>query len=99
MTTTTHYLKQLTKDKSDFVDNLVTKGIDASKSETFTTLIPKILDIKTGGIELEELMRISDLVYMFSLAPLRHYSEKDYTPIEVAKTQRLLDILGGNING
>lgn len=43
------YITQLNTDKETLVDNLVTKGVEASDSETFTTLAPKVLDIQTGG--------------------------------------------------
>ena len=49
MATTTDYLTQLQKDKSTLVTNLVAKGVDATNDETFTSLVPKVADISTGG--------------------------------------------------
>lgn len=51
MATTSDYLKQLQADKQVLVDNLVAKGVAATSDETFTTLVPKVNDIQTGGGE------------------------------------------------
>lgn len=51
MATTAQYLEQLQADKQTLVDNLVAKGIDASDDETFTSLVPKVADIQSGGGE------------------------------------------------
>lgn len=43
------YLNSLISDRDTLVDNLKAKGVStASKSETFTTLVAKVLDISTG---------------------------------------------------
>ena len=55
MIKTTDYLDQLKKDKQTLVNNLVAKGITATNDETFTSLVPKINDIETGGGD-EELL-------------------------------------------
>lgn len=48
--TTANYLEQLQQDKQDLVDNLETQGITGlTGDETFTELVPKVLDIQTGG--------------------------------------------------
>ena len=49
MATTTDYLTQLQTDKTTLVTNLVAKGVDATNDETFTSLVPKVADISTGG--------------------------------------------------
>lgn len=49
MATIAEQLTQLSSDKNSLVTNLVTKGVSAETSETFTTLVPKVLDI-SGGI-------------------------------------------------
>ena len=46
MATTAEYLTQLKKDKKNLVNNLVAKGVSASDSETFTSLVPKVNDVK-----------------------------------------------------
>ena len=46
MHTVDEYLDQLATDKETLVDNLETKGVTASDEETFTTLVPKVLDIE-----------------------------------------------------
>lgn len=48
MPTTEDYLRQLRVDKHTLVENLNTKGVPASDSETFTTLTPKVNDIVVG---------------------------------------------------
>lgn len=49
MATIAEQLTQLTSDRNSLVENLVTKGVTATTEETFTTLVPKVLDI-SGGI-------------------------------------------------
>ena len=51
MATTADYLNQLRTDKQALVDNLNTQGVPASSNETFTTLVPKVLDIVGGGTD------------------------------------------------
>ena len=48
--TTSDYLEQLEQDREDFVDNLETKGITGlSGDETFTQLVPQVLNIPSGS--------------------------------------------------
>jgi len=50
MPTTSDYLTQLQQDREDLIDNLETQGIDdLTGDETFTELVPRVLDIETGG--------------------------------------------------
>lgn len=49
MATTQDYLTQLQTDKQNLVNNLVEKGVEATNDETFTSLVPKVLDISGGG--------------------------------------------------
>lgn len=52
--TTSDYLNQLRTDKQDLVDNLTEQGIEGlTGDETFTELVPKVLDIQTGGGDLD----------------------------------------------
>lgn len=60
MATTSDYLTQLQNDKATLVDNLTTKGVTASDDETFTELVPKVLDISSGGDVV-----ITDASYLF----------------------------------
>lgn len=53
MATTADYLSQLQTDKQALVDNLVEKGVEATNNETFTSLVPKVLNIQSGDAELE----------------------------------------------
>ena len=49
MATIVKQLQQLVRDKADMKNNLETKGITGlSNADTFTTMIPKILDIQGG---------------------------------------------------
>lgn len=45
MFTIQDYIDSLNRDKESLVANLTTKGVTASDTETFTTLVPKVLDI------------------------------------------------------
>ena len=60
MLSTDLYLEQLQTDKQNLVDNLVTKGVSATSDETFTSLVPKVLDIESGSD-----VEITDASYLF----------------------------------
>ena len=60
MSTTSEYLTKLQTDKATLVDNLVTKGVNATNDETFTSLVPKVLDIQSGSTA-----KITDCGYLF----------------------------------
>ena len=60
MATTSDYLNQLQTDKQTLVDNLVTKGVNATSDETFTSLVPKVLDIPSNSN-----IKITDASYLF----------------------------------
>ena len=45
------YLEELQIQKEKLVDNLKIKGVDAEYSETFNSLVPKILDISGDGFK------------------------------------------------
>ncbi len=49
MATISQQLTELINQKNALADNLVTKGVEASQSETFNTLVPKVLDISSGS--------------------------------------------------
>ena len=49
MATIQEQINQLKIDKQTLVDNLVEKGVEATSEETFTTLVPKVKDIQSGG--------------------------------------------------
>jgi hypothetical protein len=49
MSTISEYLNELITQRDKLADNLNTKGVAAEKTETFNTLVPKVLDIKSGG--------------------------------------------------
>lgn len=42
------YITSLNTDKEHLIENLNTKGVEASGTETFTSLVPKVLLIQTG---------------------------------------------------
>lgn len=58
MATIEQQLNQLTNDKKTLVANLVIQGVEATEDETFTSLVPKVLDIETGGVEVEKGLKI-----------------------------------------
>ena len=43
------YLSQLDKLRQQLADNLVNKGVSASRSESLTVLVPKVLNVKQDG--------------------------------------------------
>ena len=49
MATTAEYLNKLVEQKNTLADNLVTKGVTATHDETLDTLVPKVLEISSGG--------------------------------------------------
>ena len=49
MATIAQQLTELVNQKNALATNLTTKGVTASSSETLNTLVPKVLDIQTGG--------------------------------------------------
>lgn len=49
MATTADYIKQLKIDKQTLVNNLIAKGVEAEDSETFTSLVSKVLEIPSGS--------------------------------------------------
>lgn len=49
MPTIEEQLKELVKQKNALVDNLNNKGVSATTDEKLNTLVPKVLDITTGG--------------------------------------------------
>ena len=51
MPSTTDYINQLKTDKQNLVNNLVSKGVEANNEETFTSLVPKVLEVKGAGEE------------------------------------------------
>ena len=64
MATTAEYLNKLVTQKNTLADNLVTKGVTATHDETLETLVPKVLDISSGGGETTGY--ISDGLILFS---------------------------------
>ena len=56
MATTADYLNQLKNDKQILVNNLIEKGVDATNEETFTELVPKVLDISSSSTEYNALL-------------------------------------------
>lgn len=54
MPTTIDYINQLKVDKQTLVYSLIQKGIEANEEETFTDLVPKVLDIQISNEELEK---------------------------------------------
>lgn len=49
MATIEQQLTELVNQKNALATNLNTKGVTASTDETLNTLVPKVLDIETGG--------------------------------------------------
>ena len=82
------YLTALDRDRDALAVNLTTKGVPASSSETFTTLVPKVLDIPSGGgsgIEWNSSFTINNSTYLEM--GLKEITIKDIEIINSAKTQ------------
>ena len=82
---TQDYLDQLIEDKHTLVTNINTKGVEASDTETFTELVPKILEI-AGGLTTEQYMRVEDLLNYNC-----NTNEDDYSQSEVDKVDALIE--------
>ena len=67
MATITDYLTQLQADKQALVDNLNTMEVEVSDDETFTTLVPKVLDIETG-VPIEDYFIMDPLTQIYGNA-------------------------------
>ena len=62
MPSTSDYINQLKKDKENLVSNLVSKGVEANEEETFTSLVPKVLDVKTSEDLTDELTEQTNII-------------------------------------
>lgn len=60
------YITSLNTDKEHLVENLNTKGVEASGTETFTSLVPKVLNISGGDVN-RTAYKVSSLDEMNSL--------------------------------
>lgn len=79
MPTIDDYINQLNSDKEDLVDNLQTKGIRGiSDSNTFTELVPKVLDIPKGDFEWNSLGLNTPKFIIDEQEPIFDYSENIY---------------------
>lgn len=60
MLTISQQLTELVNQKNALANNLVIKGVKASTDETLNTLVPKVLDIQTGGSGENKLAQLVD---------------------------------------
>lgn len=51
MSTIMDYVNELERQKNVLADILAEKGLQATRDETFNTLIPKVRDVSGGGCE------------------------------------------------
>ena len=83
------YLTALDRDRDALAANLTTKGVPASSSETFTTLVPKVLDIPSGGggggIEWDTSVTLNNSTYLER--GLKEITIKDITITNETNTQ------------
>lgn len=64
MATIEQLLSQLESDKDTLVTNLNSKGVTANNAETFTTLVPKVLNITSEGIVPDKTIQSGDYEYI-----------------------------------
>lgn len=71
MATIEQLLSQLENDKNTLVNNLNTKGVTATDEETFTSLVPKVLNITSEGITPDKTIQNGDYEYIetFEISP------------------------------
>ena len=104
MATTTEYLEQLQKDRDDLADTLVANGVSAFKTETFTSLIPKINKVKSKLQEktaspAEKGAEVLpdegyDAMSKVNISPITASMIRGLTPNNVKKNVEILDIVG-----
>ena len=68
--TQSDYTRTLVRKRNDLADNIETKGVEADQTEKLNTLVPKVLDIQTGGAPLEiEFIELVQFVNEVHFAP------------------------------
>lgn len=88
--TTSDYLEQLQQDKEDLVDNLTTKGITGlTGNETFTELVPEVLNIQSGGIpSITSLSQINSYIQSM-LSDFTSYKNNEFNNRDVYTTNSI----------
>ena len=68
--TQSDYTRTLVRKRNDLADNIETMGVEADQTEKLNTLVPKVLDIETGGNEPVFVYAIGDLCneYIYGIA-------------------------------
>lgn len=67
--TQSDYTSALVRKRNDLADNIEVKGVEASQEEKLNTLVPKVLEISTGGRGGAPL--ISDVKFVVPLADIQ----------------------------
>lgn len=91
MATTSEYLTQLQTDKQTLVTKLNEKGIEASDDETFTTLCPKVGDIKQSESQSKVLIN-KDPGNLVTIGPFVNYI-KGFSNIQISENVTNLSAL------
>lgn len=77
--TTADYLAQLQQDRKDLVVNLETKGITLTGNETFTELVPEVLNIPSGSAyDWSEIGYSGDPIYLSEIYDNAHIILKNW---------------------
>lgn len=87
MATTIDYINSLKQDKTNLVNNLVEKGVEATEDETFTELVPKVLNIESGGGDLSEYFGDTiNATGTSDIAGFAHLIKKIPSPVKITGT-------------
>lgn len=93
MPTTSDYLTQLQQDRDDLVDNLETKGITGlTGDETFTELVPEVLNIPSGGGDISEYINLN--ITTNSTGPTSSFTTKNILKLKNLKISNNVTQLG-----
>ena len=97
MPTTSDYLTQLQQDREDLIDNLEEKGITGlTGNETFTELVPEVLNIETGGGSFQPRLPSEYQEVEYIQGTGTQYINTQYKPNQTTKTEVSVETINLN---